>query len=209
MFREHAMHIRKSTMDVYDIQHQSEWATIALREWTRDPAPERGPIYCGEILIHSSYGAWAYTWTSCGSPFRTFLAEIDFGYAFSKFMGHGLREFDANASLAAIQRKIIDLRRSRDISEKTARMAYACVDNKAGYIDNTSEFITACDDIRSELQADDTPEPALIALFVDPWDSEFTRHRSNPSAVAFWNKLWGPFIDALKSEQTDTAGAPA
>ena len=75
----------RACYEVRDGQRCGEWANITLRCW--DNPPHAGTsrtemYYCGEIVIHSSHGNWANTWTACGEPFKRFLLDVEFDYIF-------------------------------------------------------------------------------------------------------------------------------
>lgn len=96
--------VTKGTTETYQVRTQQEWASIAVREWTRKTETET--YYCGEIMINSGYGAWANSWGHCGVRFKKFLIGCNFDYIFGKFMGHDLRVYDGDATLKHIKQKM-------------------------------------------------------------------------------------------------------
>lgn len=68
-----------------------------------------GGYNAGELVIHSDWGTWAYTWTGIaeGESLREFLVKADCDYLARKLMG-GQRdkEWDPEATKAAIRKFI-------------------------------------------------------------------------------------------------------
>jgi hypothetical protein len=88
------MKVTKELIENYRIAADGEWASISLRCWTRQLAARTSEdVYCGEIAINSSLGAWGHVWTACSVPFKLFLMKVEFGYTFGKFLGDDLMEF--------------------------------------------------------------------------------------------------------------------
>lgn len=105
--------VTKGICERYSVLNGHEHATVVLRCWDNPPpaGSSRGMYYCGEIMIHSTFGSWANTWTACGVPFKRFLIGAEFGYVFTKFMGADLERFDGEATLKQIKSDIIRQRR--------------------------------------------------------------------------------------------------
>ena len=95
--------VTRDTFDAYRVRGGfdcAEWATICLREWSvgGESVDER-LRYCGEILIHSTFGSWAHQWGYLSRPFRQFLLEAEFDYVFTKVLGEKFQVFDGEGSL--------------------------------------------------------------------------------------------------------------
>ncbi len=90
------MPVTKTKRDCYEVRELGEWANITLNCWGNPEAKRYG----GEIVISSSFGTWSNAWSSCSVPFKQFLAEANFDYLFTKFMGTKLDRFDGNATFA-------------------------------------------------------------------------------------------------------------
>lgn len=110
--------VSRDTFEAYRIRNKGEYATICVRSWSRRTATDI--MYCGEILIHSSFGSWANQWTACAVPFPKFLATSDFDYIFEKFMGSDLRVFDVEATYKQIKARYPD---NTDLDSCSARHA--------------------------------------------------------------------------------------
>jgi len=200
------MSVTKHTnVDVYSVRNRGEWATIVVREWS-DQREDGSEQHRGEILINSTFGSWAHYWGAPGTRFRRFLLGLDFGYAFGKFMGLALEQYDGDASMAGLQRKVIESRRRRHISREAARFVWDQIDDHSSELRESQEsFITACGHIGRECDApwarraistmelDDIGE-----IFAEPW--YLTETRDHPQAVGFWRDIWPEFCAALRAE---------
>jgi len=66
---------------------------------------------CGELVIHSDWGTWAYVWTGIdeGKILKQFLVEADCDYITRKLMGNrGDKEWDPEATRAALMRELCE-----------------------------------------------------------------------------------------------------
>ena len=171
-----------------------EQAAITLHCWQRDHGAA-GIYYCGTIQIHSTYGDWANTWTACATPFKQFLTEVEFDYAFGKFMPGRLERFNAEASLTMLRAKIVENRRHAWISKTEAREIWdALDDNEADLLGFGEEsYIRALMEIGHDL-SDGDPKQWLA----EAW--EFTATEPDRSAVNFWKRLWPLFTAELRKE---------
>ncbi len=192
------MSITKTTdAEVYRIWKDHEWATIMLRCWSRMAnvgTPHEGIYYCGEILIHSSYGAWANTWTACGSPFKRFLMKADFDYVFTKFMGTDLEVWDGEGSVKNLRRKLIEARQIGDLRREDARAFWDEIEGSESELESSQrDFFECCYRMRSDLCID-----AVDDILSEPWELTTTQH--DHQAVGFWRELWPEFTQALRAE---------
>lgn len=204
------MPVTKTQRQCYEIRDGrpgGEWANITIACWDNPPTPGYSRTfmyYCGEIVIHSSFGTWGNIWSACASPFKQFLAGAEFDYLFTKFMGHQLNQFDGEASAHEVCKWITDHRRDGSLSKEQAREAwdlFSDVRSQAEYGEH--DFGTAMMDVARCLD-DDHP---MHDHFADPSDwPRCTRY--DHQAAGFWRTLWPLFIDALKAEQ-ETPLVPA
>lgn len=183
---------------VYRVRNNGEWAAFVIREWRTAPDPMCGGISreCGEILIHSSFGAWAHQWGHLGRPFRQWLLTAEFGYVFTKFMGNELERFDGEASVRAVFERIVHYRRENLLTKDQAREAW----NEMRYFASQAE---SCESYFGEamrlvsIQIDD--DHPMADYFSDPM--EWPRMtRDDHQAVGFWRELWPHFINYLRNE---------
>ncbi|TXI23047.1 MAG: hypothetical protein E6Q67_05155 [Roseateles sp.] len=182
--------------ECYSVRANQEWATIVLRCWQRPIA--HGEIYhCGEILISSSFGSWAYIWTACAVPFKEFLREIEFDYAFGKFMGSKLHRHDGEASLRAVRKHICRMRREGSLSKDEAGEVWGLLDECCSQIEHGDDrdFGEAMQYIARYLDRSNRARE----YFADAADWH-TCTCYDPQAVGFWKKLWAPFIAALANQ---------
>lgn len=105
-----------------------EWARI----WITDD---------GCFTTISDYGNWGYWWSCPGCEFRKFLCRCDEGYLSSK-LSQGEHEFDGEATVEAIRRRIVELRRERQLTREQAHEEWERVHPKPsrGYIDPRGQF---------------------------------------------------------------------
>ena len=195
------MPVTKTMRECYEIRdgkRGGEWAYITMHCWD-NPAPDgsaRNMYYCGQITIQSSFGTWGHTWTACGVPFKQFLIDVDFGYAFTKFMGTDLVRFDGEATMKQILTDIVERRRRDSLTKDEAREAWDMVQTESGRItESANDYGYAMMDIAAQLDR----RHDMREYFSDP--SGWPRcTRYDYQAQGFWRTLWPLFIDALKDE---------
>lgn len=195
--------VTKTKMDAYTVRADHEYALIALREWSRPVNDGANTYYCGDILIHSSFGSWAHTWTACGVPFREFLTDIEFGYAFGKFMGASLYVYDGESTVRELRKQILVKRQCDELTKGQARALWYEVDsNEAEMLTSDRDFCEAVWRIKEELSDNDankiTRGHALRGIFDEPY--EWTQTSADRSAKNFWDKLWTVFRSELQRE---------
>jgi hypothetical protein len=188
-----------------------------VRDWTAggEIVGER-VRYCGEILIHSTFGSWAYQWGHIGQPFREFLQEAEFDYVFTKFLGNDFQVFDGEGSLNNLRREVIEHRREGSINKATARALWDEIEAAQHEAeDSSASFVEALRDIADRFDSgwssdsgldeltDDERQDA-VRFLQEPW--ELTTTKPHPQAVGFWRDLWPVFVERLKAE---LAAAPA
>lgn len=164
-----------------------DWASIFVR-----PTDEGA-----EVVAHSSFGTYGYTWINMGSGgWRQFLLSCSREYAMRKLAG--------NAYDVPLDRE-----------EFVAAMREAVTEYEAGVIDawgiadaDQEGRITSC---RGALDDDwgweDVPPDALFWHFNEtasgaPYAMELYETRLtkiNPQVIGFWETLWMPFCDHLAS----------
>lgn len=201
--------VAKSVMETYTIIANHEHATIALRCWSRpvkryDGKPDL-TYHCGEILINSSFGSWANIWTACGTPFKDFLIDADFGYLFTKFMGTKLERHDGEGTMLALRRDIIEQRRHGSLDHHGAREVWDAVDWERDRIESDA---TSCGYALLEVASQIGGEHPMYDYFADPsaWP-RVTKH--DCQAVGFWREIWPHFVAELKREADLPAGVSA
>lgn len=199
------MTVTKETMDCYRVRANGEWATICVREWTvkDDPLTSEKVRYCGEILIHSTFGSWGNSWTHCGCRFKKFLTFVDFDYIFTKFMGADLNRFDGEKSLKGLYRRIIEARRDHSLDKEDARELW---DEVHDHDESLTRSVEMWVEVLSRISMD-TRSRDIKRILEEPWC--MTEDSDDQSAVGFWRDLWPDFKAALLSEIAEPAEAQA
>lgn len=197
------MSVTKTTdAEVYSVRSKHEWATIMLRCWSRQAnvgTPHEGTYYCGEILINSTFGAWAYVWTACGEPFKQFLMHAEFDYVFTKFMGSRLEVWDGEGSTKSLRRLLLEYRRIGDLDKDEARELWDAINANESELECSSSDFVNC----AERMADEIDCRGVYRLLSEPW--EITTTKDDPQAVGFWRELWPEFTAALNAELEEQA----
>ena len=162
-----------------------EWGTFYLRDWAHT---ERGTTYYGgELVAYTSFGTYGYHWTHCGEPFKAFLCDLEFSYFMQKASTE-YKEFDFDASLAAIRRTVLEHRRATDIDKATAKDIWEALQNiEAGGDNGGHTFV-------GDLYA----IAKLSRVTQEPY--EYARERPSAQALGFWRELWPLFTGALRQE---------
>ena len=183
--------------EVYAVRKDYEWATIMLRCWSR-PAnvgtPHERPYYCGEILIHSSYGSWGNTWTACGEPFKEFLLDAEFDYVFTKFMGTRLNVWDGEGSVESLRERLLEWRKTGELTKGEARALWDEIDINETELETSERDFVEC----AYRMAADIEGRNVRHFLAEPW--ELTRDQHDSQAVGFWRELWPEFIATLQAE---------
>ena len=201
------MPVTKTTRECYEVRdgrRGGDWANITLACWDSPPQPgytRTSMYYGGEIQIHSSFGSWGHSWSSCAVPFKRFLMGAEFDYVFTKFMGTKLDRFDGEASAREVLKWIIEDRRRNGMSKAEAREAWDAFDDVRSMAEcGEHDFGTAMMDVARSL---DWRHP-MHDNFADPrgWPRA-TKY--DVQAQGFWRQLWPLFIEALKTEAEQSA----
>lgn len=107
----------------------SELTTV--RRYTVRRSYDRGRFYLdgNTLLVHSSYGSYAYYWSHPGDSIRRFLVGCDTSYIASKLCPMSWRPVvDFEASTKRIRERILELRRCSEISREDAREEWNLAD---------------------------------------------------------------------------------
>lgn len=196
-----------------------EWATICVRDWTMDgkPVGER-TRYCGEILIHSSFGSWGHQWAHLGQPFPEFLLDVEFDYFFTKLMGSDLQVFDGEGSVRHLRQQIVEHRKTADLTKGAARALWQeidacqneCEDSNASFVEQMRDIADRFNDgysFDSEIESlSEAERDAVVQLLQEPW--ELTTTKAHPQATGFWRDLWPVFVEQLRGERGQAEAAP-
>ena len=198
-----------SQVQAYDVRAGREWGTFCLRDWRRvdtSPSGER-TTYGGELLVHSSFGNWAYTWHACGMPFKEFLADCDRDYLMGKLLGDKLRTFDGELSVRELRKELLQKRRTWSLTREMARASWDAIKRDESTLAQSAEdFVSGCQSIADRLAFDATHgapggciDDSWREIFSEPW--EWICRSVCFEAKSFWDKLWPEFLAALQRDQ--------
>lgn len=175
------MKITKTMTETYTLRGDyGLWAKINLE--------------CGKksvnVMISSDYGSFDYFWHDCGSNPKKFLTTLHWHYTMKKLMNgeHNLYEPDFDTRLINFKKTIIQFRKDKYITINQARDIW----------DIMIELFKDCNN-------DDfyyykiINEDIFCNLFSD-MESIPNDHKLKPVVMDFWNKIWLPFIEYLKTE---------
>ncbi|BAO88955.1 hypothetical protein [Caballeronia cordobensis] len=176
---------KEAPMERYSLSNEHcMWATIALRDWTRESGDGR-VSYCGEIMIHSDYGDYAYSWGSMGHPLKEFLTSINRGYVLNKLSGGETERFDFDRTIEGVKKSVIEERRKRWFDKDEAREIWDEIPTEDLGKDMFVHEMMSC---RSEF------------LNQEPWHHIETSEI--PQLAGMWDYLWVPFVEHLRTEIT-------
>lgn len=136
----------------------------------------------GYFSVVSDYGNYAFHWTAFGDNFREFLLDIGPDYLMGK-LSNGKYVFDADATRAACQYRLKDLRKDSTIEKDEARDMWDAI----GELNSEEEF-------RAFFQDDSDIEE----LFEEWWDM---MRQDYPSDLKdFATRVYPRFVAMLKAE---------
>lgn len=181
-----------------------EWATICWQGW-QATGMDGQPRECGEILIHSSFGSWANSWSHMGVPMDRFLMTADRGYCAEKFMGAKAYVFDGEKTVRNLRSSLLEHRRIGDITKDDARAIWDFVDDHADEMESSSDMF--CERMfdcmrqadwppRNGRYSDAGPERGARYFLEEPWERISTS--MDRSFKGFWRDLWPVFVSQLK-----------
>jgi hypothetical protein len=173
-----AFNVTKSTIELYKIRHASGcyWADITIDANGRT----------GRISIASDYGNWSNYWGACGSDFKTFLAEIGYDYAASKF---DVSEWVDVAGTIQLWKELVCGRRRDDtIVAEEARAIWRDIESMAS--ETRHDLLSAFDNTsflsRFIYKACGMPEFA---------------YEPDPRFKSFWKQVWPVLLAELARER--------
>lgn len=180
--------------EAYTARAQGEWATIIIRGW-QSTGNDGKPHEIGEILIHSSFGSWAYQWGHLGLPFREWLPKAERAYCAEKFLGTKAYQFDGATSVRELRRHLLQYRRDGSLGKGDARELWDWIDDNECELETSeNDFVWALERADTEIVATDQVRHFLS----EPW--EYLHETLNRSFARFWEVLWPVFVAQLKAE---------
>lgn len=196
-------HVKKSEgWDVYSVRANHEWATIAVNGWQGRGVDGR-LREIGEIMIHSSYGSWAYQWGHLGEPFKLWLANTkDRSYIAQKFMGSEAYEFDGEKTVRELRADLLQHRRQCDLTKADARSIWDFIDAHESELESSEhEFVERMQDCTrwADWQDhEDEPGPGARYFLLEPW--ERIAKSLDTQFMGFWDTIMPVFQQALRDE---------
>jgi len=142
------------------------------------------------VMISSDYGEFNHYWGSCGMTPKEFLMQIDMYYGMGKLMGESsMYEPDFKSRLKSFKEMIIEARKYNDITKDKAREAWQEMLHIFDYCQNSDDiYYDRC-------YNSDAFEKILFDFDSIPNDTKIKR-----KVTEFWEDIWIPFIEYLKSE---------
>ena len=185
---------RDTTGDVYRIRATHEWATIVVFGW-QATGNDGTPRECGEVLVNSSFGQWAYSWGHMGVSVKRFLIGAERGYMAGKFMAADAYKLDGPLSVRELRARIIAWRKCDDFTKIEARTAWDYLEEREVELEaNTHDFVGAMQQAETEL----VMSRGLRRFFQEPW--EHLQTSLDIQFQGFWREIWPVFVAALRRE---------
>lgn len=208
---------RSEGWEAYTVRADGEWATIMIRGWRYSGADTRA-YEAGEIMIHSSFGAWAHQWGHLGEPFKEWLSDpkLERGYLATKFLKDKAVVFDGEKTVRHLRQSLIEHRRCTDLTKSDARTIWDWIRENESYLESSeSEFVEVMQGCVSDADWKDAmagrPDwdtgPGIGArhFLEEPWDR--ISRSVDPQFAGFWRDLWPHFQEHLRSELTASESA--
>lgn len=188
--------VTKSTgWESYAVRNGHEWATIHIRSWASLGIDDQ-PREVGEIMIHSSFGSWAYQWGHLGQPFKEWIAKTtDRGYIGRKFMGGEAYVFDGPKTVAGLRESLLERRRDGGITKATAREVWDWINDNEGPLESSDrEFVNTMHTGETQI----VMVEGLKYFFSEPWERLQTV--LDWQFQGFWREIMPAFQQALRDE---------
>lgn len=153
-------------------------------------------LVCGKesvrVMINSDYGAYSHIWTHCGGDPKEFLTELDFDYCMKKLTSYKHYIKAPEQYPTEVKLRIIEARREHEgLSREEARDAWNAM-LKADYYAGDVYFKELID------------HPLFEKVFGD-YEYLPSATKIDPCCQDFWDKVWLPFVEQLKSELVEKA----
>lgn len=191
---------KDTTGETYRIRTAGhEWATIVLFGW-QATGNDGTPRECGEILIHSGFGQWAYSWGHLGVPFKRFLLKAERGYIATKFMGADAYKFDGRLTVLELRKRLLRWRREGQLNTEEARQLWDYIEEREVELESsTHDFVGVMQQAETELVA----TKAVLRFAQEPWEHLATS--LDIQFAGFWREVWPVFLEQLRAERLETA----
>lgn len=187
-----------TTAETYRVRTAGhEWATIVLFGW-QATGNDGTPRECGEILINSSFGQWANSWSHLGMPFKRFLRKAERSYIATKFMGADAYKFDGQLTVLELRQRLLDWRKEGQLNKDDARKLWDYIKEREDELESSpNDFVGVMQEAQSELV-----NSVDMRYFVEePWEHLATS--LDIQFAGFWREVWPVFLEQLKAEQQE------
>ena len=176
-----------------------EWATIVLFGW-QATGNDGTPRECGEILINSGFGQWAYSWGHLGVPFKRFLLKAERDYIATKFMAADAYKFDGQLTVRELRLRLLRWRKEGRLNKDEARQLWDYIEQNEFELESSMhDFVGAMQQADTELIS----TKAVIRFLQEPWEHIVTS--LDIQFAGFWREVWPVFLDQLRSEIEEPA----
>ena len=185
--------VTKTTAEVINVRDPKGSASFFIIQKTipcsTDP---QKPYHGGDLLVHSDFGTYGYSWVHCGEPLKQFLQHCGKHYLVMKLLEGARLEFDSENTTKALLEDIIYRRKQQEISKIGARTLFTRV-KEMGYesFRTCEEWVTAIQDIQDSLIP--SVQNNLSEILSEPW--EYSMQRPSIEAEVFRDI----FIPALQT----------
>lgn len=177
--------------DAYEFYDGFDGGVVVLREWRR---AGKQAEFAGQVLAHTSYGSYGYTWTHMGCDLRRFLVDAverkEIGYIMGKIAGASRDAFDPDLTIRDCKRRVRELRRAGGATKENARAAFDVLADLDGSRDDR-EFYERLDE--TVIFRDDT--------------SGYFRHSITADCRGFWDNIMKPLAAQFQREFEAAANA--
>ena len=174
------MRITTKLMKCYEINNNGEWATVVLELGDKS----------AKVIAHSSYGEYAYTWTSTGVNPIGFLKKISFDYAMTKFRGR-YEIYDREAQDIYLKSEINEYAKREGIEEELKEDYLAQAEDASKDATNANSFMLLLE--RTDL---------IGVLYEGDYSCVDIKTKTDPQCLGFWNEIWVPLMDSIKEIET-------
>lgn len=171
-----AIKITEKLMKSYEINNNGEWATVAIEIGERS----------AQVIAHSSFGEYAYTWNSTGDNPIGFLKRISFDYAMTKFKGR-YEVYDRDEQEIYLKNKINEYAQNEKVEKDLKEDYLNQAEEVCASATNTTEFMMLLE--RSDL---------LEAIFEGDYSCVDIKTKPDPQCVGFWEEIWKPLMASIK-----------
>lgn len=168
---------KNEEFDVYNVQGQYEHGTFFINEKS------------GVFVANTTFGMFAYSWSSYGTDFKQFLGNLNFDYAVKKWRGLDCFKFNPEKAVDSLKSAISEALESGHCDEEEAKDAILEAADLGEYTDKRLFMYV--------LGESDT---ILDVIGHNDWHLVPRGSEYDPICVAFWNELFIPFMDSYHPE---------